>query len=43
VLAGMVLVLLFEALIEWYRILSGRKAAVLRETPYVETRWAEGD
>jgi carbon starvation protein len=43
VLAGMVLVLLFEALIEWFRILSGRKKAVLQETPYVATRWAEGD
>ncbi len=43
VLAVMVLVLLFEALIEWFRILSGRKRATLRETPYVATRWAEGD
>jgi carbon starvation protein len=43
VLAVMVLVLLFEALIEWFRILSGRKKAVLQETPYVATRWAEGD
>ncbi len=43
VLAGMVLVLLFEALIEWFRILSGRKRAALQETPYVATRWAEGD
>jgi carbon starvation protein len=43
VLAVMVLVLLFEALIEWFRILSGRKQAVLQETPYVVTRWAEGD
>jgi carbon starvation protein len=43
VLAAMVLVLLFEALGEWYRVLSGRKRAVLQETPYVATRWAEGD
>jgi carbon starvation protein len=43
VLAVMVLVLLFEAFAEWFRILSGRKQAVLQETPYVATRWAEGD
>ncbi len=43
VLAVMVLVLLFEALIEWFRILSGRKQATLQEAPYVATRWAEGD
>ncbi|MCL4523501.1 MAG: carbon starvation protein A [Acidobacteria bacterium] len=42
-LAAMVLVLLFESLIEWYRILSGRKQAALQEAPYVATRWAEGD
>ncbi len=43
VLAGMVLVLVVEALYEWYRILSSRKAPVLHEAPYVVTRWAEGD
>jgi len=42
-LAAMVLVLLLEAVYEWYRILSNRKAAVLHEAPYVATRWAEGD
>jgi len=42
-LAGMVLVLLLEAVYEWYRILSRRKQAVLHEAPYVVTRWAEGD
>jgi carbon starvation protein len=42
-LAGLVLVLLFEAGREWYRILSGRKAAVLTETPYVRTQLVEGD
>jgi len=42
-LAVMVLVLLLEALQEWYRILSGRKQPVLHEAPYVLTRWAEGD
>jgi carbon starvation protein len=43
VLAGMVLVLVVEALYEWYRILSSRAAPVLHEAPYVVTRWAEGD
>ncbi len=42
-LAVMVLVLLVEALQEWYRILSGRKQPVLHEAPYVATRWAEAD
>jgi carbon starvation protein len=43
VLAGMILVLVIEALFQWYAILSRRKVAVLRETPYVATQWAEGD
>jgi carbon starvation protein len=43
VLAAMVLVLVVEALYEWYRILSRRAAPVLHEAPYVVTRWAEGD
>ncbi len=43
VLAAMVLILLFEAIYEWYRILSNRKEAVLHEAPYVATGWAEGD
>ena len=43
VLASMILVLLAEALGQWYAILSGRKKAVLRETPYVATQWVEGD
>ncbi len=43
VLASMILVLLVEALGQWYAILSGRKKAVLRETPYVATQWVEGD
>jgi|KBSMisStandDraft_5_1062788.scaffolds.fasta_scaffold03815_2 carbon starvation protein len=42
VLAGMILVLLVEALIQWTAILSKRKAAVLHESPYVATRWAAG-
>jgi carbon starvation protein len=43
VLAAMILVLLFEALVQWYAILSRDKAPVLQETPYVATQWAEGD
>jgi len=43
VLAAMILVLLVEALGQWYEILSRGKAPVLQETPYVATQWAEGD
>jgi carbon starvation protein len=43
VLALMILVLLVEALAQWYAILSRGKAPVLEETPYVATEWAEGD
>lgn len=43
ILALMVLVLLFEALYEWSRILSKQKKPVLHEAPYVATSWAEGD
>jgi carbon starvation protein len=43
VLAAMVLVLIVEALGEWVGLLRGRRSAVLREAPYVATRWAEGD
>jgi carbon starvation protein len=42
-LAAMVLVLLIEAIGGWISLLRGRKTAVLHETPYVATRWAEGD
>jgi carbon starvation protein len=42
-LAVMILVLLVEAVIQWYAILSRRKEPVLYETPYVATQWAEGD
>jgi carbon starvation protein len=42
VLALMILVLLVEALAQWYAILSGRSEAVLHEAPYVATKWAEG-
>jgi carbon starvation protein len=41
VLACMVLVLVFEALFQWYSILSWRREAVLHESPYVATRWAQ--
>jgi len=43
VLAGMILVLLVEALAQWYAILSRSRELVLKETPYVATQWAEGD
>jgi carbon starvation protein len=43
VLAGMILVLLVEALMQWYGILSGKKKSVLHETPYVASGWVEGD
>ena len=43
VLAVMILVLLVEALGQWYAILSRGKEPVLQETPYVATQWAEGD
>jgi len=43
VLAAMILVLLVEALVQWYAILSRGKEPVLQETPYVATQWAEGD
>ena len=40
VLAVMILVLIFEALVHWYSILSRRKEPVLHESPYIATRWA---
>ena len=43
VLAVMILVLLVEALVQWYAILSRGKEPVLQETPYVATQWAEAD
>jgi len=33
-------VLIVEALVHWYSILSHRKEPVLFESPYVATRWA---
>jgi carbon starvation protein len=40
-LVVLILVLIAEALHEWYRILIGRKVAALQETPYVRTQWSE--
>ncbi len=40
VLALMILVLILEALAQWYSIFSRREAA-LHESPYVATQWAE--
>jgi carbon starvation protein len=38
---GLILVLIFEALFGWWRILAGRRAPDLREAPYQPTRWVE--
>jgi carbon starvation protein len=40
VLAAMILVLIVEALAQWYSILSRRTEPMLHESPYVPTRWA---
>jgi carbon starvation protein len=40
VLALMVIVLIVEALVQWYSILSRRREPVLHESPYVATQWA---
>ena len=42
VLAMMILVLVFEAIMRWTAILTRRSEAVLHETPYVATQWAVG-
>src|SRR6202158_1050307 len=42
VLASMVVVLIVEALVQWYAILSSRRAPMLHESSYVPTQWAEG-
>jgi len=42
ILALMVVVLIVEALVQWYSILSRRREAVLHESPYVATQWAPG-
>jgi carbon starvation protein len=40
--ALLILALIAEAGFEWYRILTGRRPAVLTESPYVRTKWAGG-
>jgi carbon starvation protein len=40
--ASLVVLLIGEALLEWFRVLSGRKQARTHESPYVRTRWLEG-
>ena len=40
--ALLILALLVEAAVGWYRILTGRETARLTESPYVRTKWAEG-
>jgi carbon starvation protein len=40
VLASMILVLIVEALGQWYSILSRHKQPVVHESPYVATKWA---
>jgi carbon starvation protein len=42
VLAVMILVLVFEAIVRWTAILTKRSEAVLHETPYIRTQWAAG-
>ena len=42
VLAVMILVLVFEAIVRWTAILTRRREIVLHETPYVATQWAVG-
>ncbi len=42
VLASMILLMLVEALAQWYAILSRRREPTLHESPYVRTQWAEG-
>ena len=39
VLALMVIVLIVEALVQWYAILSRRRGPILHESPYVPTQW----
>jgi carbon starvation protein len=40
VLAAMILVLIVEALAQWYSILTRRAEPMLHESPYIATRWA---
>jgi carbon starvation protein len=41
VLASMILLMMVEAVLQWYGLLSRRREAVLHESPYVRTQWAE--
>lgn len=41
VLALMILLLIIEAVAQWYGILSRRSEAILHESPYVATRWTK--
>jgi carbon starvation protein len=41
VLAVMILLMMIEAIVQWYALLSRRREAVLHESPYVRTQWAE--
>jgi carbon starvation protein len=43
ILAGMIVVLLAEAAMQWHAILGRSGEPILHETPYVATQWAEGD
>jgi carbon starvation protein len=43
ILATMICALLVEAVTVWAGILFGGKKAVLHESPYIATQWAEGD
>ncbi len=40
-LAGMIIVLIVEAVVQWYLILSSRKKSTLHETDYVRSRWTK--
>ena len=41
ILVLMIVLLIFEAVVQWYGILSRRRDAVLHESPYIATRWAK--
>src|SRR2546422_2340999 len=41
IFASMVLVLVVEAIVQWYSILIRRRESVLHESPYIATRWAK--
>jgi len=40
--ALLIVLLLAEGGLEWYRIATGQRSATLTESPYVRTKWAEG-